>query len=43
MKMYKGMVQIHELDKIMYDIQRQGLISFYMTAIGEEAYEIPSR
>jgi len=37
MKMYRGMVQIHEMDKILYDIQRQGLISFYMTAIGEEA------
>lgn len=38
--MYYGMVQIHEMDRILYEIQRQGLISFYMTAIGEEAYKI---
>eukprot|EP01128_Nolandella_sp_AFSM9_P007030 TRINITY_DN3751_c0_g1_i1.p1 TRINITY_DN3751_c0_g1~~TRINITY_DN3751_c0_g1_i1.p1 ORF type:complete len:447 (+),score=138.86 TRINITY_DN3751_c0_g1_i1:557-1897(+) len=37
MKLFEGMIQMNELDKIMYDIQRQGMISFYMTAFGEEA------
>lgn len=34
---FKGMVLLNEVDKILYQIQRQGLISFYMTAFGEEA------
>jgi TPP-dependent pyruvate/acetoin dehydrogenase alpha subunit len=34
------MVLLNEVDKILYQIQRQGLISFYMTAFGEEAYGI---
>lgn len=32
------MIQLGEVDKILYEIQRQGLISFYMTNYGEEAY-----
>lgn len=36
-ELYKGMVVNNILDKIAYDIQRQGRISFYMTAFGEEA------
>uniref|UniRef100_A0A6B2L6F6 2-oxoisovalerate dehydrogenase subunit alpha n=1 Tax=Arcella intermedia TaxID=1963864 RepID=A0A6B2L6F6_9EUKA len=34
---YKGMVTLNEMDSKLYDIQRQGLISFYMTSYGEEA------
>eukprot|EP01098_Paradermamoeba_levis_P001793 TRINITY_DN1206_c0_g2_i1.p1 TRINITY_DN1206_c0_g2~~TRINITY_DN1206_c0_g2_i1.p1 ORF type:complete len:448 (+),score=153.91 TRINITY_DN1206_c0_g2_i1:3-1346(+) len=36
-KMYKLMVTLNEVDKVMYSIQRQGRISFYMTSHGEEA------
>jgi len=36
-KCYTGMVTLSEMDKVLYDIQRQGLISFYMTSYGEEA------
>lgn len=35
--MYEHMISISVMDKIMYDIQRQGRISFYMTCNGEEA------
>lgn len=36
------MVTINTLDKIMYESQRQGRISFYMTNFGEEASHIGS-
>ena len=35
-KMYKDMVLLNQLDRVMYDAQRQGRISFYMTSFGEE-------
>jgi 2-oxoisovalerate dehydrogenase E1 component subunit alpha len=35
--MYKQMIELNQLDKIGYDVQRQGRISFYMTHFGEEA------
>jgi hypothetical protein len=41
-KMYTHMVTLNEMDKIFYDAQRQGRISFYMTAYGEEATHIGS-
>ncbi|KAJ8658713.1 hypothetical protein O0I10_005436 [Lichtheimia ornata] len=34
---YKKMVQLHVIDGILYEAQRQGRISFYMTHYGEEA------
>ncbi|RIA79872.1 thiamine diphosphate-binding protein [Glomus cerebriforme] len=37
-KIYKDMVTLNILDLILYDAQRQGRISFYMTNYGEEAY-----
>lgn len=37
MKLYKGMIQLQAMDTILNDVQRQGRISFYMTAKGEEA------
>ncbi|KAG8273326.1 hypothetical protein J6590_023839 [Homalodisca vitripennis] len=37
LKMYKCMLMLNTMDKIMYDAQRQGRISFYMTNYGEEA------
>ena len=40
LKMYQHMVRIHYLDDIMYNAQRQGRISFYMQAHGEEAIHI---
>lgn len=41
-KMYTSMVSLNEMDKIFYDAQRQGRISFYMTSYGEEATHIGS-
>ena len=41
-QMYQQMVTIAEMDKIGYDVQRQGRISFYMTQFGEEATVIGS-
>jgi len=41
-KMYEHMVTLSVMDKLLYDIQRQGRISFYMTSIGEEATHIGS-
>lgn len=39
-KMYGMMIRIQYLDDIMYNAQRQGRISFYMQASGEEAIHI---
>uniref|UniRef100_A0A915CRV2 2-oxoisovalerate dehydrogenase subunit alpha n=1 Tax=Ditylenchus dipsaci TaxID=166011 RepID=A0A915CRV2_9BILA len=39
---YKTMTKLNTLDKIMYDSQRQGRISFYMTNFGEEASHVGS-
>ncbi|XP_025074190.1 2-oxoisovalerate dehydrogenase subunit alpha, mitochondrial [Pogonomyrmex barbatus] len=41
-KMYRDMVTISIMDKILYESQRQGRISFYMTNTGEEAIQIGS-
>ncbi|CAH0753096.1 unnamed protein product [Diatraea saccharalis] len=40
--MYKTMVQLSQMDKIMYESQRQGRISFYMTNYGEEGIHVGS-
>eukprot|EP00753_Platysulcus_tardus_P005338 PLAT13191.1.p2 GENE.PLAT13191.1~~PLAT13191.1.p2 ORF type:complete len:466 (+),score=200.00 PLAT13191.1:118-1398(+) len=42
LEMYKAMVQVGVMDQVLYDAQRQGRISFYMTAGGEEATHIGS-
>lgn len=42
LKMYRSMVSISIMDKILYESQRQGRISFYMTNAGEEAIQIGS-
>ncbi|GFP92935.1 2-oxoisovalerate dehydrogenase subunit alpha 2 mitochondrial [Phtheirospermum japonicum] len=42
LKMYKEMVTLQTMDTIFYEAQRQGRISFYVTAIGEEAINIGS-
>ncbi|KAL6423118.1 hypothetical protein ACFW04_010544 [Cataglyphis niger] len=42
MKMYCNMMVISMMDKILYESQRQGRISFYMTNTGEEAVQIGS-
>lgn len=42
LKMYKDMTMLNALDKILYESQRQGRISFYMTNYGEEATHIGS-
>lgn len=41
-KMYKDMSLLNVMDKILYESQRQGRISFYMTNHGEEATHIGS-
>ncbi|XP_011162640.2 2-oxoisovalerate dehydrogenase subunit alpha, mitochondrial [Solenopsis invicta] len=41
-KMYRDMAVLSIMDKIMYESQRQGRISFYMTNTGEEAVQIGS-
>lgn len=40
--LYKGMVRLNTIDKIMFDSHRQGRISFYMTNFGEEAIQFGS-
>ena len=34
---YRKMVTLRTMDEILYEAQRQGRISFYMTHFGEEA------
>lgn len=41
-KMFRDMVTLVSMDKILYECQRQGRISFYMTNSGEEATQIGS-
>ncbi|KXS17985.1 hypothetical protein M427DRAFT_30087 [Gonapodya prolifera JEL478] len=36
LKIYENMVTLNTMDNILYDTQRQGRISFYMTHYGEE-------
>jgi len=42
LKWYKSMTLLNTMDKILYESQRQGRISFYMTNYGEEATHIGS-
>lgn len=42
LKCFRDMVLLNALDKILYESQRQGRISFYMTNFGEEASHIGS-
>lgn len=35
-RMYKGMTMLNTMDRVLYESQRQGRISFYMTNYGEE-------
>jgi 2-oxoisovalerate dehydrogenase E1 component alpha subunit len=42
LKMYENMVRLSLMDQILYDAQRQGRISFYMTSYGEEATHMGS-
>jgi 2-oxoisovalerate dehydrogenase E1 component alpha subunit len=41
-KMYTTMVSLNIIDIMLYESQRQGRISFYMTNFGEEAVQIGS-
>jgi 2-oxoisovalerate dehydrogenase E1 component alpha subunit len=41
-KMYKDMITLNQMDLIMYEAQRQGRISFYMTSYGEGATHMGS-
>lgn len=40
--MYKDMTMLNTMDRILYESQRQGRISFYMTNHGEEATHVGS-
>lgn len=42
LEIYHGMITLNTMDKIMFDSQRQGRISFYMTSFGEEATQFGS-
>ena len=42
LKMYRDMTLLNTMDKILYESQRQGRISFYMTNFGEEGTHIGS-
>uniref|UniRef100_A0A6B2L6M7 2-oxoisovalerate dehydrogenase subunit alpha n=1 Tax=Arcella intermedia TaxID=1963864 RepID=A0A6B2L6M7_9EUKA len=42
LKCYKGMVTLNEMDKLLYEINRQGLITFYMSSFGEEGIHFGS-
>lgn len=39
---HKTMIRLNTMDTILYDTQRQGRISFYMTSFGEEATHVGS-
>ena len=41
-KMYRDMTLLNTMDKTLYESQRQGRISFYMTNFGEEGTHIGS-
>ena len=41
-KMYHSMTLLNTMDRILYESQRQGRISFYMTNYGEEGTHIGS-
>ena len=41
-KMYTSMLRLNIMDGYLYDVQRQGRISFYMTNYGEEASHVGS-
>ncbi|KAI8812176.1 thiamine diphosphate-binding protein [Cladochytrium replicatum] len=42
LKIYKDMLTLNAMDTILYEAQRQGRISFYMTNYGEEATHMGS-
>ncbi|XP_014664753.1 PREDICTED: 2-oxoisovalerate dehydrogenase subunit alpha, mitochondrial-like isoform X2 [Priapulus caudatus] len=42
LKMYHSMTLLNTMDRVLYDSQRQGRISFYMTNYGEEGTHIGS-
>jgi len=41
-RMYECMIILNSMDNVLYDVQRQGRVSFYMTNYGEEATHIGS-
>lgn len=41
-KMYSNMIKLQVMDTFLYEAQRQGRISFYLTSNGEEAINIAS-
>lgn len=41
-KMYHDMTLLNTMDRVLYESQRQGRISFYMTNYGEEGTHVGS-
>ena len=41
-RMYSSMITLQTMDTVLYEAQRQGRISFYLTSNGEEAINIAS-
>ena len=41
-KMYHTMTLLNTMDRVLYESQRQGRISFYMTNYGEEGTHVGS-
>ncbi|KAI4307204.1 hypothetical protein L6164_030416 [Bauhinia variegata] len=41
-KMYSDTVTLQIMDTVLYEVQRQGRISFYLTSMGEEAVNVAS-
>ncbi|MFS7940963.1 putative 3-methyl-2-oxobutanoate dehydrogenase (2-methylpropanoyl-transferring) [Helianthus anomalus] len=42
LKVYSGMVTLNTMEKFLYEAQRQGRLSFYLTTYGEEAINLGS-
>ena len=40
LKMYRTMVNLQHADQVLYDLQRQGSISFYMTGMPNKGKEV---
>lgn len=40
--MYEVMATLNVMDNVLYDVQRQGRVSFYMTNYGEEGTHVGS-
>jgi 2-oxoisovalerate dehydrogenase E1 component alpha subunit len=42
LSLYTCMIRVQAMDKVLFDAQRQGRLSFYMTSAGEEGASVGS-